>query len=100
RNVVRSRQLIEVPVVGYDRLDIDGNQTRAPAQQQVMQAMAELGHHQYRRYPCRRGCQAPFHVERVGDFLEVMLQTFFTRFLVFYLEGNSHEETGALVVIE
>ena len=66
RDAVGSGQLTEVIVVGHHADDIDGQRTRLPAEQQVVQAVAEPGDHDQGADPHRPVVQLPGHVERLG----------------------------------
>ncbi len=60
-------QLLEVAVVRHDRRDVDLQRAGAPAKQQVVEAVAELRHHD--QGPVRRAGrpQLPGHREALGD---------------------------------
>ncbi|ABA49823.1 hypothetical protein BURPS1710b_0776 [Burkholderia pseudomallei 1710b] len=74
RNVVTRGELIEILVVRHDRRDLDRQLARAVAEQQVVQAMADLRHEDHDARLHRRVVQLPAHRERLGERRELGAQ--------------------------
>jgi hypothetical protein len=74
RQPVRRGQRPEVRVVRHDAGDVDRQRAALPAEQQVVQAMPEPGHHDQGPHLSRRVVQPPGHVERLRYPGEVTLQ--------------------------
>ena len=63
RHVVPSRQLVEVAVVGDDRRDLHVQAAGPVAVEQIVEAVAELGHQQQQALRPFGIVEVPFHAE-------------------------------------
>ena len=99
-DAVGLRQPLEVAVVGDDRGDLDVERAGARAEEQVVEAVAELGHHDQRAGRRRRVPQGPGDPVGLGDGAESVTQSFQVRVRVGNVEVDPHEETALEPIIE
>ena len=97
-NVVAGGELVEVGVIGDDAHDLHGQQTAAVAKQQVIQAMADFGHHDQHAGLDRRVVHVPSHLHGGGQFAKSLAQFLKTQLGVFVLEVHPHEKQLGLGV--
>jgi hypothetical protein len=99
-DAVALRQALEVGVVGDDRRDLDVQAAGAAAEQQVVQAVAEPGHHDQGAGRRRRVPQGPGDAVGLGDGAESVTQDFQVRVRIGNIEVDPHEETALESIIE
>ena len=99
RNVVGCRKLIEVAMVRNDRRDDDRQGAGAIAEQQIVEAVSELRHHDEHTRLHGRIVQMPLHTELFADRRKRALQ-FLQAPACRDREYTSHEETLVLRIAE
>jgi hypothetical protein len=100
RNVVARGELIKLLVVRDDRWNLDAELAGAVAEQQVVQAMTDLRHHDHHARLYRRVVQLPAHAEAFRKRAEGGAQRFQTRIAAHLLEMHAHEELAGMAVAE
>ena len=100
RNVIARGELIEVLVVRDDRGNLDAELAGTVAEQQVVQTMTDLRHHDHDARLHGRIVQLPVHAELVGERAERGTQRFQTRIAAYLLEMHPHEELAGVAVAE
>src|SRR5687767_10845605 len=96
RNVVGGRELVEVPMVGDDRGNLNGQRADPIAVQEVVEAVTELGNHQYDALFYRQIVDGPLHGELFTGGIEGLLQGS-ERDWPRTIETHPHEEALRLI---
>jgi len=101
RDAVAGRQVGEGGVVGDDGRDVHRELPALPAEQQVVQAVAVLAHHQQQARPPRQRVEAQVHVELRAHVREQRVQRGRVGQVRRRLEVHAHEEqAGGVVAFE
>ncbi|KAG0162004.1 hypothetical protein DFQ30_004542, partial [Apophysomyces sp. BC1015] len=100
RDVVARRQRVEVLVVRHDRRDLDRKLSGAVSEQQVVQAVPDLRHHDHDARLDACIVQFPSHPELRGQRLEVRAQRVQPGIAADLLEVHAHEELTRVAVAE
>ncbi|KAF1858298.1 hypothetical protein Lal_00014799 [Lupinus albus] len=91
-DIVTGRELVEVHVVRHDRRNLHRQQAAAVAEQQVVQAMADLGHHDQHARFAPGVVQCTVRPQVLAQRAEAGAQQFVGHRVVFQREVHAHEE--------
>jgi len=95
-HVVAGGQLVELAVVAHDGADVQRQQARLPAEQQVVQAMAFLADHEHRAHGLAGGVQLPAHLKALRKSPQLLAQRAGVQRAG---ELHPHEEQAGVVVV-
>jgi len=92
RDIVTGRELVEVHVVRHDGRNFHRQQAAAVAEQQVVEAMADLGHHDQHARLALGVMQCAVRTQVLAQRAEAGAQQFVGHRVVFQREVDAHEE--------
>jgi len=99
RHVVAGRKLVELAVVRNDGANVQRQQATFPAEQQIVQAMPFLAHHDDGAHRLRPGVQAPVHLVGLGKSGELALQFFMQQLRTGKLHAHEKQPGTRIVVL-
>src|ERR1700729_3122960 len=100
RHVVTGGKLIKIPMIRNDRRNLDPKLSRAISEQQVVQAMPYLRHHDHHARLDRCVMHFPLHAELIGERAERLAQRVKSGVATDLLEVHPHEKFAGVAIAE
>ncbi len=100
RDIVARCQLVEVHVIGHDGRNLHRQQSALVAEQQIVQAVADLRHHQHHARLVVGIAQFPVQLHLARQRAEIGPQRCIADAAVFQCEVYAHEKQARLAVAE